>query len=81
MMFKQKGLLTGCIVALLFVLTTFSPASYSVSSPKTDGMVDVGIIYGKNNQFPIGVGSDQGFVFGSVENGVYSTILDLSAYK
>lgn len=81
MMVKQKGILTGCIVALLFVLTAFSPASYSVSSPKTDGMVDVGIIYGKNNQFPIGVGSDQGFVFGSVENGVYSTILDLSAYK
>jgi stage II sporulation protein D len=55
--------------------------SYGVSSPKSDGMVDVGLIYGKNNQFPIGVGSDQGFVFGSVENGVYSTILDLSAYK
>ena len=81
MMVKQKGILTGCIVALLVVLTAFVPASYSVSSPKTDGMVDVGIIYGKNNQFPIGVVSDQGFVFGSVENGVYSTLLDLSAYK
>ncbi len=81
MIVKQKGRLTGCIVALFIVLSSFVPASYSVSSPKTDGMVDVGIIYGKNNQFPIGVGSDQGFIFGSVENGVYSTILDLSAYK
>lgn len=84
MMVKQKGILIGCIITLLFVMTTLiieGVPSYGVSSPKTDGMVDAGIIYGKNNQFPIGVGSDQGFVFGSVENGVYSTILDLSAYK
>ncbi len=81
MFMKQKSLLIVCIMTLLCVMTslfTESDPSYGVSSPKTDGMVDVGIIYGKNNQFPIGVGSDQGFVFGSSETGV---ILDLSAYK
>ena len=81
MFVKHKGLLIGYIIAGLCVMTAFIAPSYGVSSPKTDGMVDVGIIYGKNNQFPIGVGSDQGFIFGSTENGVFSPILDLSAYK
>ncbi len=84
MIVKQKGLLTGSFMTLLFMVITFimgNALSYGVSSPKTDGMVDVGIMYGKNNQFPIGVGSDQGFVFGSFENSVFMPMLDLSAYK
>ena len=81
MFMKQKSLLIVCITTLLCVMTSLfieSDLSYGISSPKTDGMVDVGIIYGKNNQFPIGFGSDQGFVFSSSETGV---LLDLSAYK
>jgi len=76
----HKGLSIACLIALFIVVTTSITLSYGVSAPITDGMVDIGLIYGNNNQFPIGVTSVKGFVFGNTESGVFKPLIDLGAY-
>ena len=70
-----KKLMVICLLTiLLWQSQTFG---FAVSS----NQVDVGIIYGNNNQFPIGVTSENGFVFGIGFQEGFTTILDLSAYQ
>ena len=65
------------IIISILLLTMSNTSSFAVDA----GRVDVGIIFGANNQFPIGVTSSQGFVFGSEVDTVFTPILDLSNYK
>lgn len=66
-------------VIFILLLTIFNQSNTS-SFALDSGRVDVGIIFGANNQFPIGVTSAQGFVFGSEVDTTFTPILDLSNY-
>lgn len=65
-------------LSLLLVLILLSTGK-SYANPKST--VDVGLIFGANNQFPIGVTSDTGFIFGASEGESFETYLDLTSYK
>ena len=61
------------------ILTMSIPAFATGSNVKP--VVDVGLVYGSNHQFPLGLNSDSGFVFGVSEKENFQALLDLSAYK
>jgi len=67
----------GFNLIILAICFSLNPVSFAIEN----NQVDVGLIFGANNQFPIGVTSKQGFVFGSEVGGVFSSILDLSQYQ
>lgn len=66
------------IIVLIFA--TLMVSMLGVSSAVELNQVDVGLIYGNNNQFPIGVTSQTGFIFGEGFQETFNPILDFSAY-
>ncbi len=70
---KLKLLFSICF---LFLLSIFNANCYAVSL----GQVDVGLIYGQNNQFPIGVTSTDGFGL-YFNNSAGNQVIDFSAYS
>ncbi len=69
------------IMRIMPLIILFLITNNGYTFAETKSTVDVGLIFGANNQFPIGVYSDTGFVFGISEDDVFETYLDLSAYK
>lgn len=65
--------------SFFIILTYLNGNGASFATPKTQ--VDVGLIFGANNQFPLGVTSEYGFVFGVLEGETFEAYLDLSSYK
>lgn len=65
------------IMAISFVvgLTMMAPSFAS------DQMVNIGLRYGVNSAYPVGVSSDTGFQFGIDANGAFEPLIDLSNYK
>lgn len=62
-------------VLLMFICTTAPNFAASMSQ------VDVGIIYGQNNQYPIGVTSEDGFILTFEAANIGTQSIDFSAYK
>lgn len=65
------------IFAVVFISLN-SQIGMSLTSVKN--MVDVGLIYGANNTYPVGISSDQGFEFGIYQDQYFSKLVDLSNY-
>lgn len=74
---KHFAIFIRSLVFLMLLIVAFGNYTYA----ETKSTIDVGLIFGSNNQFPIGVYSDTGFVFGVSDGNAFETYLDLSAYK
>ncbi len=74
---KHKKFKLYFTLALLLMFAGLNTPNYAASMSQ----VDVGILYGQNNQFPIGVTSEDGFVLTfELPNSTIQTI-DFSGYK
>lgn len=65
------------IMLLLWAMTGLNTPNFAASMSQ----VDIGLIYGQNNQYPIGVNSDDGFVLTFEVPGSNVQTIDYSAYK
>lgn len=68
-------------IAWTFIVMTLIVGSMSLSFSASESQVDVGLIFGANNEFPIGISSEQGFLFGTDQASGFETMIDLSSYK
>ena len=66
---------------ITFIFIAIILSMMGVSSAVELNRVDVGLIYGNNNQYPIGVTSQTGFIFGEGFQESFKPILDLSTYN
>ena len=55
--------------------------SMSLTFSASESQVDVGLIFGANNEFPVGISSEQGFLFGIDQASGFETLMDLSSYN
>lgn len=80
---KHKNIKLYFAFALLMMIAGLNTPNYAASMSQ----VDVGILYGQNNQFPIGVTSDDGFVLtfelpnSTIQNVDFSSYNSLLIFK
>ncbi len=76
----MQGKLRGYfLIFTILCISLNSQIGMGLTSVKN--MVDVGIIYGANNTYPIGITSDQGFDFGVYQDQYFNKVVDLTNYK
>ncbi|MBF4693773.1 SpoIID/LytB domain-containing protein [Fusibacter ferrireducens] len=63
---------------IIFVLCLNGSVGMSMSTVKN--WVDVGLIYGANNTYPVGISADEGFAFGFYQDLYFNMLVDLSNY-
>lgn len=71
-MFEFKR--TGLFIILCLLILGLGVVNFAQDEPH----IDVGLIYGQNNQMPIGISSQEGFVFGISEGAVFKPFVDFS---
>lgn len=70
---------TRYLVTVIWSLIFFS--SIQILSFADGPVVDIGLFFGNNSQYPAGISSDDGFTFILEEEGISSVEIDLSNYK
>lgn len=68
-------------IGWVFVIMAFIISGLTVTFSASETQVDVGLVFGANNQYPIGLSSDQGFLFGTDASGGFNKMIDLSNYQ
>lgn len=67
-----------CFLLMTVLLMAGNHMGYSQG--RASDYVDVGLIYGANNEYPVGLVSDQGFQFGMYAGANFVSLVDLSNY-
>jgi stage II sporulation protein D len=72
---KMRQLAIAACVCLALVMM------HSIAFAADETMVDVGLFYGVNSQYPFGISSDSGFTFGTANGDGISPLIDLGNYN
>ncbi|GAU78565.1 SpoIID/LytB domain-containing protein [Fusibacter sp. 3D3] len=73
---KYKSMILTIIIVGLCLNSSIGMSLTSVKN-----MVDVGLIYGANNTYPVGLSAADGFAFGLYQDQYFNKLVDLSNYN